>query len=159
MIKNIMITLALCLCTATLFAQAKANTTATQRVYTGRETSYSYNSSADDLHRKSARELMDSIRNSPKWKAEREVFDADFYNSGAWKKKKDESARALPLWDTHSTTGNKAWQDAVGKIDAEFENSEAYKTYQAKSKDFNRRLDQETMRQLHKDDPRYKAAF
>jgi hypothetical protein len=149
--KNVMITLALCLCAGTLFAQQNANS----GVFNSRQvTGYNYNKSKDNLHRKSAGELMDSIRNSPKWKAEREAFSAEFYNSAAWKKSKEDAARALPLWDTHSTTGNKAWQDAVGQSNAELESSEAYKTYQAKIKDFNRRLDQETMRQLYKDGPR-----
>jgi hypothetical protein len=159
MMRNFMITLALCLCTATLFAQQNANVTAAKSAVNGSQISYIYNKSGDNLHRKSAGELMDSIRNSPKWKAEIARISAEFYNSAAWKKSKEDAARALPLWDTHSTTGNKAWQDAVGKSNAELENSEAYKIYQAKIKDFNSRWDQETMKQLHKDDPRYKTAF
>jgi hypothetical protein len=160
MMKNFMITLALCLCTATLFAQQNANVTAAKGAFNGRQiTSYNYNNSGDDMHRKSAGELMDSIRNSPKWKKEIAGISAEFYNSAAWKKSKEDAARALPLWDTHSTTGNKAWQDAVGQSNAELESSEACKTYQAKIKDFNKRLEQETMRQLYKDDPRYKTAF
>jgi hypothetical protein len=159
MMKNFMITLAFCLCAGTLFAQVNTRSAGSQPVFNGRVTGYNYNGSADNPREKSARELMDSIRNSPKWKAEREAINAEFYNSAAWKKSKEEAARALPLWDTHSTTGNKAWQDAVGQSNAELESSEAYKIYQAKSKDFNKRLDRELMKQVYKDDPRYKIAF
>ena len=159
MIRNILVAPAFCLCAAPLFAQQNADTTGTRNAFNGRTTKYSYNGSADDLHRKRAGKLMDSIRNTPEWRAESEGFSADFYNSAAWKKSKEESSKALPLWDTHSTTGNKAWQEAVGLSNAELENSEAYKIYQPKRKDFNKRLDRETMKQLYKDDPRYKTAF
>ena len=159
MMKNVMMTLAFCLCTATLFAQQIANTADAQGISTSRKTQYSYSRTRDDKPRRSAGELIDSIRNSPNWKAEREAFSAAFYNSAAWKKSKEESSRSLPLWDEHSTTGNKAWQDAVGKSNAELENSDAYKTYQAKVKDFNRRIDQELIKQLSKTDPRYKTVL
>lgn len=159
MMKNFMITLALCLCAGTLFAQVNAKPTSSQLVFNGRVTGYNYNGSANDPHKKSGGELMDSIRNSPKWKAEREAINAEFYNSAASKTHKEEISRSLPLWDTHSITGNKAWQDAVGQSNAELESSEAYKIYQAKSKDFNKRLERELMKQVYKDDPRYKTAF
>jgi|GEM_PF-3134072 len=159
MMKSFMMILAFCLYTATLFAQQKVNTLATQSVFKSQVNGYNYNGKADDPGRKNARELMDSIRNSPKWKAESEAIGAEFYNSAAWKKSKEESAKSLPLWDEHSTTGNKAWQDAVGKSHAELESSEAYKIYEAERKDFNKRLDIELIKQLHKNDPRYKTAF
>lgn len=160
MMKNIMITLALCLCTATLFAQAKANTTTTQRVYTGSEARYSYNGSADDLRRKNAGYIMDSIRNSPKWRSESAAFIEEFHNSAAWKKSQESSGQTLKILGDHPGPKEYAiWREAISTINAELENSQAYKIYQAKSKDFNNRVDQETMRQLHKDDPRYKTAF
>lgn len=158
MMKNFMLTLAFCLCTATLFAQKNAEEK-DRASYKRQAAGYDYSKSSDDQRRKSGGQIMDSIRNSSQWKAESGAFIAELYNSAAWKKSKEESARALPLWDEHSTTGNKAWQDAVGKSNAELENSEAYKIYQAKVKDFNRRLDQEIMKQLYKDDPRYRTAF
>lgn len=157
--KNVMMTLAFCLCTATLFAQQNATTAGAQGIFNNRVTPYSYNGKVNDQRKINARELADSIRNSPKWKAESGAFSTEFYNSAAWKKNKEESARSLPLWDEHSTTGNKAWHDAVSKSHAELENSEAYKIYQAKVKDFNRRLDQELMKQLYKNDRRCKTAL
>jgi hypothetical protein len=160
MMRNITITLALCLCAGTLFAQTKANTTTTQRAFTGSETRYSYNSSADDLRRKNAAYIMDSIRNSPKWRSESAAFIAEFHNSAAWKKSQERSGQTLKILGDHPGPKEYGiWREAISSINAELEDSQAYKIYHAKSKDFNNRVDREVMKQLHKDDPRYKTAF
>jgi len=85
MMKNVMMALAFCLCTATLFAQQNVNAADAQGISTSRNTQYTYNRTRDDKPRRSPGELMDSIRNSPNWNAEREAFSAEFYNSAAWK--------------------------------------------------------------------------
>lgn len=160
MMKNFMITLAFCLCTATLFAQQNANVTAAKSAFNGSQISYIHNKSGDNLHRKSAGELMDSIRNSPRWKNESAAFIVEFHNSAAWKKSQESSGQTLKILGDHPGPKEYGiWREVISTINAELENSQAYKIYQAKSKDFNNRVDQETMRQLYKDDPRYKKAF
>ncbi len=154
MMKNIMITLALCLCTATLFAQTKANSTVTPSAYTGSEARYSYNGSADDLRRKRAAEIRDVLWNSPEWKNEREAYTAEYHNTDTWKKHYASSVESLKILGDHPGPKEYAiWREVVSRDNAEMENSEAYKIYDAKLKDFNKRLNQEQMRRLAEEYP------
>lgn len=160
MMKKFMIALALCLCTGILFAQTNAGATNSQSVFNGRVTGYNYSNRTDDLRRKNAGHMIDSIRNSPDWKSEQDAFIAEFHNSAAWKKRQDASAGTLKILGDHPGPKEYGiWREVLERINSELQSSEAYKIYQEKSKDFNKRLDRETFKQLYKDDPRYKTAF
>ncbi|MEO6520559.1 MAG: hypothetical protein ABIN91_02705 [Mucilaginibacter sp.] len=156
MIRNIKITLVLCLCVGSLFAQ-RNNNTVTPVPYNSQLTGYNYNGSIDDLRRKRSGELREEIRNLPEWKSEFETYQREFHNSSAWKKSYASSAESLKILGDHPGPKEYGiWREVVSKNHAELESSEAYKIYDAKLKNFNKRLDQEYRRRLAEEylDPR-----